>query len=51
MLKALKMILQQHLVPNIDWSDAIKKEAMVINNENLGEVYALQEGYVRSKEH
>ncbi len=31
---------------NIDWNDAIKKEARGVNGEDLGEVQNVENGYV-----
>src|SRR5919112_3496543 len=31
---------------NIDWNDTIKKEARALNNEDLGEVQEITDGYV-----
>ena len=33
-------------VLNIDWNDTIKKESRGINDENLGEVQEVTDGYV-----
>ena len=37
------------MIPDIDWNDVIKKEARGANNEDLGEIQNLTNGYVLTK--
>jgi uncharacterized protein (TIGR02271 family) len=38
--------LSKNMSSNIDWNDTIKKEARALNNEDLGEVQEITDGYV-----